>query len=147
MLVCLWTAVFFRAEGHPKPRIVRLSKYNSKLDAVVITHGHLDHTGRLPLLAKLGYKGPVFATEATQEMASLILRDAARIQQQDCERQNRKRDASGEPPREPLYSSDDVEAIIRTFKTAPYQKPVTIAPVCRRVSRRPGTCSALPVFN
>ena len=65
------------------------------LDAVVITHGHLDHTGRLPLLAKAGYTGPVFATPATIEMAALIVRDSAHIQAQDIERVNRKRERAG----------------------------------------------------
>src|SRR5215470_7313594 len=51
-----------------------------KLDAVLLTHGHLDHTGRLPLLTRRGHRVPIFATEATTEMASLILRDSARIQ-------------------------------------------------------------------
>jgi metallo-beta-lactamase family protein len=98
------------------------------LDAVLITHGHLDHVGRLPMLAKLGYKGPVFVTEATHKMASLILRDAVRIQEQDTERQNRRRVRAGEPPREPIYTSGDVEAVIKTFKTVPYQKPALVAP-------------------
>src|SRR5438874_1467038 len=73
------------------------------LAAVVITHGHLDHTGRLPLLAKAGYTGPVFATPATIELASLIVRDSAHIQTQDIERVNRKRERAGEPTLEPLY--------------------------------------------
>ena len=99
-----------------------------KLDAVVVTHGHLDHTGRLPLLARLGYAGPVYATPATLEMTALILRDSARLQLQDTERQNRKRERAGEPPIEPLYSPEDAEAIVRQFKAVPYQKPVTVAP-------------------
>lgn len=99
-----------------------------KLDAVVITHGHLDHTGRLPLLAKLGYTGPVYATPATLEMTGLILRDAARLQVQDAERQNRRRERAGDPPIEPLYTPELAEAIIPQFKAVPYQKVVTVAP-------------------
>jgi metallo-beta-lactamase family protein len=101
---------------------------NRKLDAVLLTHGHLDHTGRLPLLAKLGYKGPVFATPATIEMSSLILRDSARIQAGDAERQNRKRQRAGEPPVEPLYTPEEAESIIQCLRPVPYQKPVKVAP-------------------
>ncbi len=101
---------------------------NRKLDAVLITHGHLDHTGRLPLLAKIGYSGPVFATSATIEMSALILRDSAHIQLADNERINRKRQRAGEPPVEPLYTAAEAEAIIQCFKEVPYQQPVTVAP-------------------
>jgi metallo-beta-lactamase family protein len=98
------------------------------LDAVLITHGHLDHTGRLPLLARAGYAGPVFATQATIEMSALILRDSAHIQTQDIERVNRKRERAGEPPLEPLYTPAHAEAVIERFTPVPYRQAVTVAP-------------------
>jgi metallo-beta-lactamase family protein len=113
-----------KAEAKNRPPV----KPQAKLDAVVITHGHLDHSGRLPLLIKLGYKGPVYATKATHEMAALILRDAARIQASDCERQNRKRERAGEPPKEPLYTSQEAESILGKFRAVPFQEPIMVAP-------------------
>jgi metallo-beta-lactamase family protein len=101
---------------------------NAKLDAVVLTHGHLDHTGRLPLLPKLGFEGPVYATPATAEMTALILRDSARLQAQDAARQNRRRARSGEARLGPLYTPRDAEAIIGRLTPAPYQCPLPIAP-------------------
>jgi metallo-beta-lactamase family protein len=98
------------------------------LDAVVLTHGHLDHTGRLPLLVKLGYTGPIYATPATCKLASLIVRDCARLQMSDCERRNRRLARSGEPPVEPLFNSEEAESIIQQLQEVPYQKPVTVAP-------------------
>jgi metallo-beta-lactamase family protein len=99
-----------------------------KLDAVLLTHGHLDHAGRLPLLAKRGHTAPVFATQATIEMTKLILRDAARIQAGDAERRNRKRERAGERPQEPLYTPQDAEAIIQCLKPVPYGQAIRIAP-------------------
>src|SRR5215472_8622749 len=99
-----------------------------RLDAVLLTHGHLDHTGRLPLLAKRGHKVPIFATPATIEMTALILRDSARIQAGDAERQNRKRVRAGEPPQEPLYRPEHAEAIIQCLQPVPYQQTVPVAP-------------------
>src|SRR5690242_4534352 len=101
---------------------------NRKLDAVVITHAHLDHTGRLPLLAKAGYAGPVYATQPTIELSALILRDSAHLQTADAERINRKRQRADEPPMEPLYTAAHAEAIIQCFKPVPYRQPVTVAP-------------------
>ena len=99
-----------------------------KLDAVLITHGHLDHTGRLPLITKRGHRVPIFATPATIEMAGLILRDSARIQAGDAERRNRRRARAGEPPLEPLYTPQDAEQTIQCFQPVPYLEPVTVAP-------------------
>jgi metallo-beta-lactamase family protein len=99
-----------------------------KLAAVLLTHAHLDHTGRLPLLAKRGHSKPIYATPATIEMTGLILRDAARIQAADAERQNRKRQRAGEPPLEPLYTAEHADAVIKCLQPVPYQQPVTVAP-------------------
>lgn len=99
-----------------------------KLDAVLITHAHLDHTGRLPLLAQKGHRVPVFATAATIEMTALILRDSARILAADAEHKNRRLARAGEPPVVPLYSPEDAENAIAMLRPVPYQQPVDVAP-------------------
>ena len=81
----------------------------ANLDAVLLTHGHLDHTGRLPLLVRDGYRGPIYCTKATIEMAMLILRDAARLQQSEVQRINRKRAHTGERPDHLLCADPDTE--------------------------------------
>jgi metallo-beta-lactamase family protein len=99
-----------------------------KLDAVVLTHAHLDHTGRLPLLTKAGYRGPIYATPATIDFADLILKDSAHLQKADVERQNRRRQRMGEPLLESLYEQEHVEQLKPLYTKLPYDKPITIAP-------------------
>jgi metallo-beta-lactamase family protein len=98
------------------------------LDSVLITHAHLDHTGRLPILAQRNFAGPVFCTEATAELAALILHDAAKIQASDIVRLNRRRRREGKTPLDPLYSSDDVYKIVNRFRTVPFDQPISVAP-------------------
>lgn len=103
----------------------------TKIDAVVLTHAHLDHCGRLPLLIKGGYRGPIYCTPASAELAEIILRDSAQLQSADCERFNRRLRAGDEPCREPLYSIEDVEGTLRSLKTMAYGQSQTIAPGIR----------------
>src|SRR5690606_18571607 len=82
-----------------------------EVQAVLLTHGHLDHTGRVPLLIKHGFAGPIFSTIQTLELSRIILEDSARLQDADAERQNRKHWVPGEPLVEPLYEPEHVEAM------------------------------------
>src|SRR5471030_3407248 len=88
-----------------------LGDSSAHLDAVVLTHAHLDHVGRLPLLAQTGFTGPIYATPATIEMTGLILRDSAKIQTQDAERANRRNQRPHDKPAEPLYTMGETETI------------------------------------
>ena len=99
-----------------------------KIDAVLVTHAHLDHTGRLPLLARAGYAGPVFATPATIDITGLILHDSAKVQAQDIVRLNRKRERAGESPVTPLYDNADVDRLLALCQPTPYDGPVPMAP-------------------
>lgn len=83
----------------------------ARCDAVVLTHAHLDHTGRLPLWIKRGFRGPIFASQATLDLADIILQDSAKIQAQDAERTNRKRERAGQTPVLPLYGPEDVARV------------------------------------
>ena len=98
-----------------------------QLDAVVLTHAHLDHTGRLPLLTRFGYKGPIYATPATIELTDLVLRDSAYLQLEDARRQNQLRAESGEPPIEPLYTQRDVDRLRPLFKPMRYVQATKVA--------------------
>jgi metallo-beta-lactamase family protein len=101
---------------------------NGKLDAVVLTHGHLDHVGRLPLLTRAGYKGPVYATRPTLELATLVLKDSVSIQKQDLKRENQKRARKKLPPLEPLFEEADVRKLKPLATPVKYNQPFQVAP-------------------
>lgn len=96
----------------------------SSIDAVVLTHAHLDHTGYLPELVKDGFHGPIYATPATKDVAALILADAAHLQEKDAEYANRKGFAKHKPAR-PLYTVKDAERALALFRTIEFDQPFT----------------------
>ena len=90
------------------------------VDAVILSHAHIDHAGNLPNLVKQGYEGLIFATRATADLGSLMLRDSGRIQESDAEFVNKKRARRGEEPIEPLYTEQDAEEVAGMFKGVDY---------------------------
>lgn len=87
-------------------------KFNPrKLDAVILSHAHVDHCGNLPNLVKNGYTGSIFCTPATADLTNLLVLDSAHIQESDIEYVNKKRARRGEPPVEPLYTIADAEMV------------------------------------
>src|SRR6185369_15607356 len=99
-----------------------------ELDAVLLTHCHLDHVGRLPLLTRKGYKGPVYATQPTIDIATLILKDSLQLQKQDLKRENQKRAQKKQPLLEPLFEEDDVRKLKPLATPVKYNERVKVAP-------------------
>jgi metallo-beta-lactamase family protein len=97
------------------------------IDAVVLSHAHVDHCGNLPNLVKQGFAGPIFCTSATRDLAAVMLADSAKIQEEDAAYLNRKR-SKGEPRIEPLYDRKDVHRTDRALQSQRYDKPFEVVP-------------------
>jgi metallo-beta-lactamase family protein len=98
-----------------------------ELDAVIITHAHIDHTGYLPRLVALGFDGPVYCTGGTADLLKLLLPDSARLQEEDAEYRNRK-GLTRHSPALPLYTEQDARAALKLIKTCPNTgKPTEVA--------------------
>ena len=98
----------------------------SEIDAIVVTHAHIDHTGKLPFLVANGFSGPIYSTEATGKLCDIMLRDSAHIQEQEAEWRNRKNERAGQGEYEPLYTMEDVLNTLPLFKTTGYGKEMEI---------------------
>ena len=99
-----------------------------QIDGVLLTHAHIDHSGHLPLLAKQGYAGKIYATRPTCRLCDIMLRDSAHIQESEAEWKTRKNTRAGLPPVEPDYTVADAEAAIRLFKGVDYGQKIQLAP-------------------
>jgi metallo-beta-lactamase family protein len=98
------------------------------IDAVVLTHAHLDHSGRLPLLAKRGYDGPIYTHRASADLFRIMLEDSGYLNEKEVEWENRKRLRKGLELVEPLYTRDEARAAHRQFRPQEYEKSETIVP-------------------
>lgn len=98
-----------------------------RLDAVVLTHAHIDHSGRLPMLPRQGFRGPIWATPATIELCDILLRDATQLQAADAARDTMYA-KPGTPPVQPLFDMVDTEMALRLLRSVAYEQPVTVAP-------------------
>ncbi len=99
-----------------------------EIDAVLLTHAHIDHSGKIPALVAQGYRGPIYATEAARRLCSIMLRDSAHIQEFEAEWRNRKAQRAGESAYVPLYTMRDAEAALKQFAGCGYHEPLEIFP-------------------
>jgi metallo-beta-lactamase family protein len=101
----------------------------AEVDAVVLSHAHIDHSGLIPNLTRQGFRGPIYATQATVDLCDAMLRDSGRIQESDAEYLNRRAAERGEPPEiDPLYTEADAVAALKQFQGCRYRQPVAVAP-------------------
>lgn len=99
----------------------------SRIDAVVLSHAHMDHSGNLPNLVKQGFTGPIYSTGATRDLCNVMLYDSAFLQERDAEFVNKRNERTGGPSVEPLYTADDVDQAIGAFVGMPYGRGFGIA--------------------
>lgn len=98
------------------------------LDAVVITHAHIDHIGRLPLLTRHGHRKPIYATAATRDLMRIMLRDAGSLQLMDAKRDNQRNVRQGRPLVEPLFTPEDVEHVLELVQPVAFGQRIEVAP-------------------
>ncbi|MGF1548750.1 MAG: MBL fold metallo-hydrolase RNA specificity domain-containing protein [Thiotrichales bacterium] len=92
------------------------------LDAVVLSHSHIDHSGRIPLLVQRGFKGPIYTQGASRDLCRIMLKDSAFIQEREAEIENRKRERKGLKPVAPLYTMDHAQTAMRQFRVLHYDE-------------------------
>jgi metallo-beta-lactamase family protein len=109
----------------------------SRIDAVVLSHAHIDHSGYLPLLVRQGFRGPIFCTSGTADLLGVLLPDAAHLQEEEAASANRY-GYSKHKPALPLYTAQDAQATLRLIKSGSYGKPLLVTKGLAAIFRRAG---------
>jgi metallo-beta-lactamase family protein len=112
-----------------------------QIDAVVLSHAHIDHCGNLPNLCRQGFEGNIYCTFATRDLASIMLEDSAQIQRDDAAFVSKKRAKHGLPPVEPLYTAQDADKAVRQFVGINYDRPFPVTDGTTVTFRDAGTYS------
>lgn len=98
------------------------------IDAAILSHAHIDHSGNLPNMVKQGYEGPIYATNATVHLTDIMTRDSGYIQEHDAQFVNKRRKRKGEPPIEPLYTAEDAANAAQQLVERGYNQPFEVIP-------------------
>ena len=98
------------------------------IDAMILSHAHIDHSGNIPNLVKSGFSGDIICTFATRDLCNIMLRDSAKIQESDIEYLNKKRQRDNLPLLEPIYTTADALASLKLFLSIGYERPYRVAP-------------------
>ncbi|HMP96291.1 MAG TPA: MBL fold metallo-hydrolase [Kiritimatiellia bacterium] len=132
-------AGLFQGRREDARRINRSFGFNpGDINAVLLSHAHIDHCGNLPSLCAQGYRNPIHATAATARIAEVMLRDSAQIQMQDAAYLNQKTNRKGQPAIDPLYTLADAEQAISLLRGHAYHQPVALAPGIRSTAYEAG---------
>jgi metallo-beta-lactamase family protein len=91
-------------------------------DAIILSHGHLDHCGKLPIAIRNGFRGPIYCTPATGAVAQIVLKDSAKIQEENSHYLNQRGQGPNDKPNQPLYGVADIDGVLKQFKTVKYQQ-------------------------
>jgi len=125
-----------RSEMYEKNQRFRFNPW--EIDALILSHAHIDHSGNIPNLVKHGFNGPIYATSATVDLCRIMLRDSAHLQEKDIEWVNKKRAKKHEDPLEPLYTMEDAEKCMHLFQGLDYNDINEILPGIKLTFRDAG---------
>lgn len=121
-------------QGRRKEAFERNKKFPfdpAEIDAIVLSHAHIDHTGNVPTLVHQGYRGPIWCTSATRDLSAIMLLDSAYIQESDVKYVNKRRQRQGQHPFEPLYTREDAVEALNLFRSIGLNQPFQVVPGVR----------------